>query len=208
MRHNLGVQAEAAFIQRRPSMSDGEALKRAIRQRGYTVADFAKVAGVHPQTIRDWVSGRRATQLRVEWKVRWTLRQLPVMFGDIPGNDPFGDQAIPLPPVARAALGPGVLRPPTPDFGGSGHPSRFAPPTAALVVVGSEFEAFHIAMDSISELDAWLTWGYHLFSSTRFAATFRRAMEARRPWDAFATFAGDRQAWKISSAMTLKPWWP
>ena len=103
MRHNPWVQAEAAFIQRRPSMSDGEALKQAIRQRGYTIADFAKVAGVHPQTIRDWVSGRRATQLRVEWKVRWTLRQLPLMFGDIPGDDPFGDRAIPLPPAARAA---------------------------------------------------------------------------------------------------------
>ena len=194
------------LIQRRPSMTDGEALKLAIRRRGYTISDFAKVAGVHPQTIRDWASARRATQLRVEWKVRWTLRQLPIMFGDVPGDDPFGDRAVPLPPAAVHALGPGNLRPPVAESGMRiAHASR-----AALLMDDPGIAAFRRALEAVPPLQAWKEFGYRLVPSGRAGATFIRALADHRPWDAFPEL-GDRGEWlSIHAAMTLigPPLWP
>lgn len=201
------VPVSDPFIQRRPSITDGEALRQAIRSRGYTIADFAKVAGVHPQTIRDWISGRRATQLRVEWRVRWTLRQLPIMFGDVPGEDPFGDRVVPLPPAAAAALGPGILRPPASD---PGPLMVRRPPRAALVTTDTGLADFQAALLAVPPLEAWQTYGYRVVSSGRAGAAFRRALQERRPWDAFPGL-GDREYWRtVHSAMTLlaPPLWP
>lgn len=198
----------ADYIQRRETMSDGEKLKQAIRARGYTIADFAKVAQVNPQTLRDWVNGRRATQIRVEFKVRWTLRQLPVIFGEIDA-DPYLDQAIPLPPSARGVLGTGAPR--APQESGMGHFIVPRPPrVAALMTSARPLSAFQRALQAVPPLEAWNTYGYRLVASPRAGAAFIAALADSRPWDAFPEL-GDRNFWltfHAAVAIIAPPLWP
>lgn len=198
----------AEYIQRRETMSDGAKLKQAIRARGYTIKDFAKLAQVNPQTLRDWVNGRRATQVGTEFKVRWTLRQLPVIFGEI-DQDPYLDQSIPLPPGARAALGPGAPRAPQESPMGRFIVPR-PPRVAALMTTSRPLRAFQRALQSIPPLEAWSTYGYRLVPSPRAGAAFMTALAADRPWDAFPEL-GDRDFWLTfhsATSILSRPLWP
>lgn len=190
------------YLQRRPSMTDGEALKHAIHRRGYEIPEFAKVAGVDQSTIYSWISGKRSTRVSKELKIRLALTRLPIIFGDILSDQPFINAAAPLPPAAVDLLA------------AAPRPVPAEPPSMAAVLRKSDallttdpdpelLQAFSDALAAIPELEAWREFGYHLFNSPQKAAHFRRELAASRPWNAFEVFGGDEAAFRSSERMVL-----
>lgn len=192
------------LIQRRPSMTDGEALKQAIRRRGYEIPAFAKVAGVDQSTIYSWISGRRSTRVSRELKIRLALSRLPVLFGDILSDQPLINAAVPLPPAAMDVL------PSAPRLAMGEPPSMAAvlrKPAAALLTTDRDLDPilheFVAALAAVPELEAWRKFGFHLFSSPQGAAHFRRELEAGRPWNAFEAYVGDEAYFRLTEDMVV-----
>jgi transcriptional regulator with XRE-family HTH domain len=155
-----------------------------IRARGFTLDEFAKVAGVSRKTLGDWLGGRRSCQLGTELKIvraLWDYRRvIPESF-----DNPW---PVPLPKGALEGMGaPGRLT----------HAER---PSTRPPGVG--LEAYIAALATVQPLDAWKTYGYRLVPSGRAGAAFRRYLEDGKPWLAFPDVFPDEAAWRLTAPLT------
>jgi transcriptional regulator with XRE-family HTH domain len=170
------------YIARRTSVLKPEKTRLDIRARGFTLDEFAKVAGVSRKTLGDWLGGRRTCQLATELKIVRALWDYPRVIPESFDN-PW---PVPLPKSALEAIGrPARL-------------TRGEPPPTRRPALG----AYSTALATVPPWEAWQTYGYRLVPSGRAGAAFRRYLEEGKPWLAFPDVFPDEAAWRLAAPMT------
>ena len=159
----------ATVIVRRLAEAQTDEIKYLIRERGLSLGSFAEYAGVNPQTLSRWLSGRTSCQAATELKVWRALRNLQPAIG------------LGVPPRAVEVIERLPRLQPLPTRGESGRWVAQRRETEAQLPVAR----FVAALRMCPPWEAWRDFGYHLVASPRQAALFREYLTRAEVWLAF-----------------------